>query len=215
MQPSINGRLLTLWIIVPAAIAWPCVTAGRSQSTGPVEVRAGTVTFDVGTNMLSLNVHGTSDALQASARVREEADGLVVEHMEAAVPIDSLTTGLRLRDEHMRKYVFTTPAGDAPELRFSSGTATCAPVRPGEPSTCHVSGELEVRGTPRPFAVALKIARKGGGFRVSGDGMVKLSEYGIDAPSQLGVRTEDQVNVHFEFTAKPGSRLTTSSRDAR
>jgi polyisoprenoid-binding protein YceI len=213
MQPSLNGRLLTLWIIVLAIIAWPYVTAGTAIDPAPVEVQRGSVTFDVGTNVLSLGVHGTSDVLKASAHLREGAEGLVIERVEAAVPVESLTTGLRLRDEHMRKYVFTTSSGEVPDLRFSAGSVTCPPAN--APSTCQVSGELAVRGTPRPFTVALKISRKGAAFRVTGDGMVKLGEYGIAAPSQLGVTTHEDVKVHLDFTTSARPPLSASSRGPR
>jgi len=214
MQPWINGRLLTLWIIVLAIIAWPCVTGGTAWDSTPVEVQRGSVAFDVGTNMLSLRVHGTSDVLRASAHLREGNEGLVIEQVEAMVPIESLTTGLRLRDEHMRKYIFTTSTGDTPDLRFSGGSVTC-PAAADAPSGCLLPGELAVRGTPRPFAVALKISRKGAAFRVTGDGMVNLAEYGIPAPSQLGVKTDEDVKVHLDFTVRPGVPVSTSGRGAR
>ena len=41
--------------------------------------------------------------------------------------------------------------------------------------------------------------------------MVKLSAYGIERPSQLGVTTTDDVKLHLEFTAK----ATTSQMVAR
>ena len=214
MQPSINGRLLTLCIIVLAIIAWSHMTAGTVGDPTAVEVQRGSVTFDVGTNLLSLSVHGTSDALNASADLREGNEGLFIEQAEAMVPIESLTTGLRLRDEHMRKYIFTTSTGDVPDLRFSGGSVTC-PHAPDAPSGCVLPGELAVRGTPRPFAVALKISRKGAAFRVTGDGTVSLAEYGISAPSQLGVRTDEEVKVHLDFTARPGVPVGTSGRGAR
>jgi len=214
MQPWINGRLLTLWIIVLAIIAWPCVTGGTAGDPTPLGVQRGSVTFDVGTNMFSLSVHGASDVLTASAHLREATEGLVIEQVEAMVPIESLTTGLRLRDEHMRKYIFTTSTGDMPDLRFSSSAVTCPPAADA-PSVCVLRGELAVRGTPRPFAVALKISRKGDAFRVTGDGKVSLAEYGIPAPSQLGVRTDEEVKVHLDFMARPGVPVSTSGRGRR
>src|SRR6266850_6508774 len=79
MQPWINGRSLTLWIIVLAIIAWPCVTGGTAGDPTPLGVQRGSVTFDVGTNMFSLSVHGASDVLTASAHLREATEGLVIE----------------------------------------------------------------------------------------------------------------------------------------
>src|SRR5437867_9810993 len=89
MQPSVNGRLLTLWIIVLAIIVWPCVTGGTAGDPTAVEIQRGSVTFDVGTNLLSLSVHGTSDVLRAIAHFREGTEGLVIEQVEATVPIET------------------------------------------------------------------------------------------------------------------------------
>jgi hypothetical protein len=53
--------------------------------------------------------------------------------------------------------------------------------------------------------MALRITREGSAYRAKGDGTVKLSTYGIVAPSQLGVTTEDDVKLFVEFLAKPSS----------
>jgi hypothetical protein len=52
--------------------------------------------------------------------------------------------------------------------------------------------------------VALKIREANGEFRVTGDSLVKLDEYGVDTSVWGGpVRVENEVQFHFEFT---GSR---------
>jgi hypothetical protein len=37
---------------------------------------------------------------------------------------------------------------------------------------------------------------------VSGESTVKLSDYGIEQPSQFGVKTADEVQLHIEFSGK-------------
>ena len=59
------------------------------------------------------------------------------------------------------------------------------------------------RGLLRPFTMTLTVSRDGGGFRAAGDGIVKLSAYGIEQPAQFGVRTRDDVKLHLDFTARP------------
>ena len=39
-------------------------------------------------------------------------------------------------------------------------------------------------------------------FRVVGEGSVKLSDYGIERPSYLGVTMKDSVKLQLEFNAK-------------
>jgi len=177
---------------------------GYSRARGGpahTEVRGGQLTFDVGTNVFAINVHGASGALDGSARLHESAQGLQIEAIEAVVPVESLKTGLKQRDAHMRKYIFETTDGKAPDVRFSAAKADCTP---GDTKalTCVATGELAIRGTARPFSIALKVTRDGDRYRVIGDGVVLLSTYGIERPSQLGVTTDDQVKLRLEFDAK-------------
>jgi polyisoprenoid-binding protein YceI len=90
-----------------------------------------------------------------------------------------------------------------PEVTFVSREATCAPQAAKAPAACTVSGDLAIRGILRPFTMTLMVSREGGGFRAAGDGIVKLSAYGIEQPAQFGVRTRDDVKLHLDFTARP------------
>jgi polyisoprenoid-binding protein YceI len=116
------------------------------------------------------------------------------------VPVKTLNTGMGLRDEHMRKHVFTTADGQVPDLRFSARTSTCSGSE--KQTTCELKGELAMRGTAKPFTITLKVSRESGSFRAVGDGIVKLSTYGIPAPSQLGVTVVDDVKLHLDFVAR-------------
>jgi polyisoprenoid-binding protein YceI len=75
--------------------------------------------------------------------------------------------------------------------------------------TCQVSGQLTIRGIAKPFTIPLKVHSSGSSFRAEGRSKVKLSDYGIAQPSQFGVKTTDDVELHFDFTAKPaGNEMT-------
>jgi polyisoprenoid-binding protein YceI len=175
-----------------------------------VEVRGGTAVFDAATNVSAITVHGKSTELDARASVREGSDGLALERVEATLPVKSLATGMGLRDEHMRKLIFTNPDGSVPDVKFVSREATCAPDASKRQAACTVSGDLAIRGILRPFTMALVVSRNGSAFRAAGDGIVKLSAYGIEQPSQFGVRTLDDVKLHIDFTARPAGGATAS-----
>ena len=185
-----------------------------AQSAGDanaVEIRGGTAAFAVDTNISAISVHGKSNALTARLRLRPAPDGAVLEGIEAAVPVKSLGTGMGLRDEHMRKRIFTTPDGELPDLRFTSDKAVCSKAG-GKQSTCELSGNLAIRGTARPFTVVMKVTEEGDTLRAVGDGTVTLSTYGIERPSQLGVTTADDVKLRFDLTGKQtGSRPVATS----
>ena len=189
--------------------------AGQAGAQTPadanvVEVRGGTATFAVDTNISAISVHGKSNEVTAHLRLRQAPDGVVLEGIEAAVPVKSLGTGMGIRDSHMRKHIFTTGDGQVPDLKFSADKAVCSKAAARQ-STCELSGNLAIRGTPRPFKVLLKVSEDGDTFRAVGDGIVTLSAYGIERPSQLGVTTADDVKLRFDFTGKAGPRAVATS----
>jgi polyisoprenoid-binding protein YceI len=175
------------------------------------DVRGGSVTFDVGTNVFAINVRGASGALNGRARMHQNGEALRLEDIEAAVAVESLRTGLKLRDGHMRKYIFQTPDGKEPDLRLSAKSAECSPADASRAVTCVASGELAIRGTAKPFSIPLKVVKTGDEFRVSGDGALVLSTYGIERPSQFGVKTNDEVKLHLEFSVKSGPPVSASA----
>jgi polyisoprenoid-binding protein YceI len=183
----------------------------QGNEASRVEIHGGTATFDADTNVAVISIHGKSTALEGHARIRQSADGLVIEQLEAALPVRTLNTGMGLRDEHMRKYVFTTPDGLLPDMRFVAERAVCAGS--GAAKSCQLSGDMIIRDTPRPFAITLKVSDQGSSFRVTGDGIVKLSTYGIPLPTQLGVTTVDDVKFHVDFVVqRVEARIALSTR---
>jgi polyisoprenoid-binding protein YceI len=193
--------------------------AGRARAqtpadTGPVEVRGGTAAFAVDTNISAISVHGKSNALTARLRIRQAPEGLVLEGIEAAVPVKTLNTGMGMRDEHMRKHIFTTDDGQLPDLRFNADKAVCSKIAAHQ-STCELSGNLAIRGTARPFTIVMKVSEEGDTLRAIGDGSVMLSAYGIERPSQLGVKTVDDVKLRFDITAKQAGRRPVATTGVR
>jgi len=204
----------TRWTLTTLALllSLPTPRASAQASADPtlVEVRGGTVNFHVTTNVSAISVHGHSNSLEATVRIHHGPEGTVLENVEASVPEKSLATGMSLRDEHMRKQIFTAPDGQRPDVRFVAARTTCSASGSGRPKICELTGELTIRGIERPFRIALKVSDESKAFRVVGEAIVKLSAYGIEQPSQLGVRTADDVRLQMEFTARQVAQLVTA-----
>jgi polyisoprenoid-binding protein YceI len=201
---------ITAAAIAMATAPLPVLAQQESAAAGtatPVEVQGGTAAFDAGTNIPAVTVHGKSTSLTGRAQIRQSGDAITIEQMQATVPVKSIGTGMGLRDEHMRRYVFTTQNGETPDLKFAADKSQCS-AWTGTESTCQLSGQLSIRGTERPFQMALKVTKAGDQYRALGETIVKLSSYGIPAPSQLGVKTDDEVQLRLEFTAKPTTLMT-------
>jgi polyisoprenoid-binding protein YceI len=188
-----------------------------SDDLGKTEAMAiehGSVTFVVTTNVPGLSVKGKSEALRARVLMHRAPQGVTLERVEAWLPVKTLTTGIALRDQHMRQDIFTASGADVPDLHFETGNASCAGVVAGHEAPCTLSGNLTIRGVPHDFSMALKIHEAGSApvLRASGDALVKLSDYGIEAPSQFGVKTANEVHVHIEFPDTVATRDTGGAR---
>jgi polyisoprenoid-binding protein YceI len=173
---------------------------------------SGTATFEASTNVPGISVHGKSDAVKTRLQMQRNGDGILIERIEAWTPVSSLSTGMGLRDDHMRKLVFTTADGKTPDIRFHGENITC-PVAPGKESKCKVPGKLSIRDVERPFEVTMKVRQDGGAaYKAAGDAVLKLSDFGIERPSQLGVQAENEVKLHLAFTARPDAALAEDGR---
>ena len=193
-----NALRLSVLVCLAAAAAFAAGDPNTTPMT--VAVQGGTASFIANTNVSAISIKGKSTALEAKVNLHRSAEGLQLEHIEANMPVKSLVTGMGLRDEHMRKHIFTTADGQVPDLHFEGGNTTCSTS--GKEATCQVNGTLAIRGVTRPFTIPLKIREDGASFKAAGDAVVKLSVWGIDKPTQLGVTTKDEVNLHFDFAAK-------------
>jgi polyisoprenoid-binding protein YceI len=181
-----------------------------------VAIHGGNASFAVSTNTLGISVKGKSDALEGQADLHRAGDGLVLDHVSAWLPPKTLVTGMTLRDEHMRKYVFDKPGGESPDVRFEAEGVSCNGVAPGREVNCQVSGTLAIRGIPKSFSMAVKVRQDSGeAFHIRGEGSVKLSDYGIEQPAQLGVKTANEVQIHLDFAARPGASTTAKAGVAR
>src|SRR4051812_47159357 len=189
-------------VILFGALAGIAAAApGSDGSLVRLSVTEGSASFVASTNVPAVSVKGKSNAVTATVTLRRSNQTLLIEHVEAAVPVKTLQTGMGVRDEHMRKYIFTTPDGQTPDMTFEAENVNCPA---GAQVTCSITGNLSIRGVARPFATPVKVREDGDGFKVSGESTLKLSDYGIEQPRQFGVKTDNNVQVHLEFTAKPG-----------
>jgi polyisoprenoid-binding protein YceI len=185
------------------------VCVASSGAAHRIEIESGVAVFSSPTTMSGIEVTGKSSALTGHVELSRDSTGLVVGVIEAVLPVKTLSTGMKVRDEHMKKYIFRTADGQEPDLRFASEKAACPGSEGAREFACQVVGNLTVRGVARPFSITLNVKDQAGPPEVlhaSGDGVVKLSDYGIERPSQFGVKSLDEVKLHLEFTGKQGAR---------
>jgi polyisoprenoid-binding protein YceI len=124
--------------------------------------------------------------------------------IELTIDVDSIDTGNRMRDEHLRSAAFFGLA-EHPQVRFMSTR-----VRDAGDGTLHVEGGLEVAGTVVPLEFDATVREIDHGLQVEGATTVDQRQFGMSS-GQLGMirpPAELHVSARLHGTtdgAMPGS----------
>jgi hypothetical protein len=116
----------------------------------------------------------------------------------ARVELDTLQTGIGLRDQHMKeKYLEIHHGG-------TSTTATLDRIRLDrfEGKDIPFQGQLTLHGQQHMISgIADVLPLHDGGMRVRARFPISLAAFGIQPPRYLGVGVQDEVQVQVQFTA--------------
>ncbi len=115
------------------------------------------------------------------------------------VTLTHLSTGIELRDKHMReKYLevqtYPTAVLTVPRamLTFPAAGASLA----GDPQAT-----VTLHGQTRPTPFHFAATNDGGSYRVDATLHINMRDYGITVPSYLGVTVKPDVDIDVHFTA--------------
>ncbi|HHO53168.1 MAG TPA: YceI family protein [Deltaproteobacteria bacterium] len=137
---------------------------GKPKVTFNAEGSPGVLTFEGVTRELSLQDDGTN--------------------LVFSVPMDTVETGISLRDEHMRKtYVQTDQFPDA--ILSVARDQISWPTDGSSEGT--VQGRFTVHGVERGVTVTYSIKLTKSGYRVKASFPFDTSSHGVEIPSYLGV----------------------------
>ncbi len=127
-------------------------------------------------------------------------DGTAVTGGHVEAPVQSFTSGNRNRDSHMAEatesYIF-------PNVTFDAEEVTMLPATEQTPErNATVEGTLTFHDVVRPVTVPVLIEVTGSQVHLTGSFDVTLTEFDIDRPSLLGLKTKDWIGLHLDLTAK-------------
>jgi polyisoprenoid-binding protein YceI len=114
-----------------------------------------------------------------------------------SVPLDSVTTGIGLRDTHMHEKYLET--GQYPTAELSVPRAGLKFPGDGETVDATAAGTLTLHGKSQPVTVHYKAVRKGNSYEVKADFHLNMNDYGIATPSYLGITVKPGVDVAVSF----------------
>lgn len=128
------------------------------------------------------------------------ADGSAVTGGHVQAPVQSFTSGNRNRDSHMAE---ATESYIYPNVTFDAQSVVMLPAGEQTPEqNAMVEGTLTFHDVTRPVTVPVLIETSGSQIHLVGSFDVTLTEFAIDRPSLLGLKTKDWIGLHLDLTAK-------------
>lgn len=122
------------------------------------------------------------------------------------VNLQTLSTGIGLRDRHMRDNYLEVQKG--PEY----ATATLEQIRIERlQGTTTLKGVLRLHGQRREISGTAAMKEQDGRIRVQAQFPLKVSEFEIPKPSYLGVGMRDEIEIKVNMTVIPGALMQTAS----
>ncbi len=161
-----------------------------------------------------LTVGGSFDAVTSriSGALRLEDGGAPGLPGQVRVRLDSLDTGIGLRNRHLRETYLEVDRGE--EFReavlIEVELADPLPSGAGDHET-GFAGLLSLHGMERPVKGEARIMRRDGRVRVEAEFPLSLAEFAIPPPRYLGVGVRDEIRITVTFDAAvasspPGAR---------
>ncbi len=187
------GALVSLFrIALPALVAGllsasPAALAGMSLTGKPkvkfhAEGSPNFLTFDGVTRELTVDDDGTN--------------------LVFTVPMDTVTTGIELRDDHMRKtYVQTDKF---PHVVLTVPRAGIIWPADGDSAEGTVTGSFEAHGVTLEVPVTYEIKHAKGEYRVKATYPFNTSKHGIEIPTYLGVTIDPAMQAEVQLELVDG-----------
>ena len=112
------------------------------------------------------------------------------------VPLDSLDTGIDLRNRHMKEKYLDTNRYPPAELRVAR-----AMLKEGAGQTG--KGTFSVHGTTQDVALQYDVVKSAQGLSVKGNFDINLKAHDILVPNYLGVTVKPDVKITAAFLVRP------------
>jgi len=196
MRTHLFASAILLAIATPTAWAGPSPDTLRLQPESRIWVE-GTSTV----RSFKCEAKNFTAALDAEdgAPVAVLAGTKAVNAVSVSVPAAGLDCNNGTMNGHMMKAI---KAKENPEIAFKLASYQLA--KQGEGQTITIDGSLTLGGVTRPVSLTAKANAVAGGLEVAGSTPLKLSEYGLKAPSLMmgTMKVGDQVTVHYQLILK-------------
>lgn len=175
----------------------PPQTAANHPLVLDFDKGSGSVTFDAIGRPSALKIHAKGDAPKGRLTVKDgKVSGTV------SLKLDSLDTGIGMRNEHMKKRYLETDK--FPEAKLTI-TELSLPANYSAPDfsadKLPFKGTLSLHGVEKPVEGSAKVSRSGDELSVDARFALKIEDFEIKLPTFAGITMASDVNCGVEAKA--------------
>lgn len=137
-----------------------------------------------------LKIEGAGKGVVAS-----EHDGTI----RVEVPLSGMTTGISMRDEHMKKAIH---AEKYPKAILEVSRSALKFPEDGQTLEAKVQGSFTINGTTTLLPFEYQVTRTGSDFHVVGKSVIDITKFKIEIPCYLGVCVDKDVKIKAQFKVR-------------
>ncbi len=137
-----------------------------------------------------LSINGKTNELNVS----DDGTNVVV-----SVPLSKLTTGIDLRDKHLKEKYLNVAQFPNAELTIAR---TALKIAPAGDVSGDAEGSLKIHGQAKNVKFHFDAKRDGTTFHVSTKFTINILDFGIEKPSHLGVGVKPDIEIEAKFDAE-------------
>ncbi len=160
--------------------------AGHAALSSPTDSH---VSFQV-SGPAGLKIEGSTGELQ----VADDGGNVTI-----TVPLGNLTTGISLRDKHLKDYLEASKYPTTTLTVARSALKVPSSAGGGDRVEADAPGTLTLHGQTKPVSVHYDSKWDGSAFATHGKIHLVMTDFGIVVPSYLGVTVKPDVDVNATF----------------
>jgi len=128
-------------------------------------------------------------------------DGEYTKNSELYLEVDlnSLDTGIGLRNRHMRENYLET---DKYPRTYFKGKITDSRQVDDSSHVVTADGSIFIHGVEQPLKVEGKMIKIDSGFRIQTNFIVKLTDFKVEVPSIMFYKIDENMDMHLDFYVK-------------
>lgn len=179
--------------ILVTAFLFLSVAALASDTMVLFEDSSGKTDFEAVGNPSAIHIHGKGKGPRGMMRVSgDKVEG------KLEVDLNSFDTGMKLRNEHLKKKYLETDRYQMSTLEFKGEKIPGLDKPDTKLTKIPLTGMLTLHGVSKACPIEVSIDSEAGVYRVEGLIKLKITDYAIAVPQFMGVTVASDVSVEVQ-----------------